>query len=341
MAHSRIVRLVRHPVVATVIVMVLFPLVMRLSTNAAYVAQLFAATDSPATIADLRLKRDFDRDTAERQIRAALFVGDVDLAQSFVELSDDSHLSINPDLAADVKAARAAEDSFGSTISRFIHGFWTGQANDKAALAGTALSDLLYFGDVRDSAWETAHYFTGVHYDPWILGMSTAGVVATTAAYFGGVGVPERAGLSIAKIARRTGRLNPAMATRITEVAKNGRLVELAENTARVGKRAGVQGALDSLAIAEGPEDMVRIETLSAAKGSRTRAILKLFGRGAFGVGVTAWGVAKALTFAVLAGLSLLFWTLTAVLGFIGWCKAVAGRLVRFLVPSGPRAASA
>lgn len=340
MTRWRFARLVRHPVVATVIVIVLFPVVVKLSINAAYVTQLFAAAD-PATIADLRLKHDFDRDAAERQIRAALSAGDVDLASSFVELSGECQLSINPALVAEVNAVRATEDSVGSTISRFVRGFWTGQADDKATLAGTALSDLLYFGDVRDSARETAHYFTGQPYDPWILGMSTAGVVATTATYFGGVGVPERAGLSLAKIARRSARLNPVMAIRIFEAAKNGRLIELTENTARVGERAGVQGALDSLATAEGPEDMARIETLSAVKGSRTRAILKLFGRGAFVVGVTAWGLAKALTFAVLAGLGLLFWMLTAAFGFVGWCKVVARRLVRFLAPSRPRASSA
>ena len=287
---------------------------------------------------DLRLRRSFDRETAEREIRLALAAGNVDQAQSFVELSAYCHLSIDPLLLDKVETALADERSLGTTMRGFIHGFWTGEANNTAAFAGDLASDMFYFGDFRDMVKETTYYATGQPYDPWVLGMSTAGVAATTATYFVGAGLPERVGLSLAKILRRSDRLNPALAIRISKAAENGAVVELVENAARIERRAGVQATLDSLALAEEPEDLARIQQLAAVKGTKTRAILKLFGRAAFRVGVSVWVLAKWLVIGTVATVSLLFWTLIAVFGFVGWLKALAGRIVRFFWPSASRA---
>ena len=45
--------------------------------------------------------------------------------------------------------------------------------------------------------------------------------------------------------------------------------------------KAGTRAALDGLKLAEGLRDVARVATLAAAKGGKTRAILKLAGRGA------------------------------------------------------------
>ena len=45
--------------------------------------------------------------------------------------------------------------------------------------------------------------------------------------------------------------------------------------------KAGTRAALDGLKIAESPRDMARVAKLAEKEGSRTRAILKLLGRGA------------------------------------------------------------
>ena len=49
----------------------------------------------------------------------------------------------------------------------------------------------------------------------------------------------------------------------------------------RVQRKAGTRAALDGLKIAEGPRDVSRIARLAESKGTQTRAILRLFGRGA------------------------------------------------------------
>jgi hypothetical protein len=334
MGRWRFARLVRHPVVASVIAAALFPVASKLTSHAIYVAQLYAASDDPAKISDLRLAHRLDRESAEREIRSALADDKVDLTQSFVDLSESSHLSIDPALLDKVKAASSEANSIGTRVRDVVHGFWTGEVNNNAALAGTVASDVLYFGDVRDLTKETVHYAMGQPYDPWVLGMSGAGVVATSATFFVGTGLPERLGLSVAKIARRRDRLNPALAARLVKATEDGTVVELAENAANIERRAGMQATLDSLALVEKPEDLARIDKLAASKGSKTGAILKVLGRMAFEVGLTGWTVAKWAAIGAVASISFLLWAATALLGILGWCVALIRRVVRLFFPS-------
>ena len=208
-----------------------------------------------------------------------------------------------------------------NTAGRFVRGLWTGEPTDLASLAGTAFGDLFVFGDIRDAAREGTHYLTGQKYDPWILGLAGVGIAITAATYATlGVGAPERVGLSVIKAARRTGRLNPVLAVRAAREAVKvegaGGLVELAENTGRVESKAGTQAALDGLAVAEEPQDMSRLARLSAAKGGKTRAIVKLLGRGAIVLAASALDLSMWV-----------FWAAFALFGFCSSLKAMAERL--------------
>ena len=55
---------------------------------------------------------------------------------------------------------------------------------------------------------------------------------------------------------------------------------------------AGTQAALDGLRIAQGPRDVARVARLADVKGTRTRAILKMFGRGALFLAASAFNLA-------------------------------------------------
>jgi hypothetical protein len=281
-------------------------------------AQYDAMADDPAKIADHALDRAFSRDVAERGIREALAGDDPDLAQSFVALAADRSVRIDPALAEQVDAAAAKHETVSNTAGRFVRGLWTGEPTDLASLAGTAVGDLFVFGDIRDAAREGTRYLTGQTYDPWILGLAGVGIGITAGTYATfGAGAPERVGLSVIKAARRTGRLNPALAVRAmreaVKVEGAGGLIELAENTGRIESKAGARAALDGLAIAEEPEDGSRLARLSAAKGGQTRAIVKLLGRGAIVLAVSA------------LDLSLwMFWAALALVGFCSSCKATA-----------------
>jgi len=324
MRHSTFLDAVRHPAVASVGAL-LFALAAIVVVRGGLDAQSrFAATaDDPVKIADQALDTSFNRDVAEREIQSALDVHDTDLAQSFVALAADRGVAVDPALVDKVNAASADEKTVSSTAGRFVHGLWTGEPTDLASLAGTATGDLFVFGDIRDAAREGTHYLMGEKYDPWILGLAGVGIAITAGTYATlGAAAPERIGLSLVKAARRTARLNPVLAVRLAreavKVEEAGGLVELAGNVGRVETKAGTQAALDSLAVAESPQDMSRLARLAAAKGGKTRAIVKLLGRAAI---VLAAG-ALDLTMWV-------FWAALALFGFASSCKAAVERMTQ------------
>ena len=315
----------RHPATALLCALALGLAAIPIGFTAFDQARQFGS-DDPVEISDRALDDVFSRAAAEREISAALAAGDLDLAQSFLDLSAERGVAIDPALADKVKQAQTEAASATHTAGRFVRGFWTGEPNDLASLAGTAAGDLFVFGDLRDAARESTRYLVGKPADPWILGLAGVGIAVTAGTYLSaGLGAPERVGLTLAKVARRTGRLNPVLAVRVArdavKVEKAGGLVDLVGDVGRIESKAGTQAALDSLKIAEEPRDVSRLARLSAAKGGKTRAIIKLLGRGALLLAVTAFDVAT--------------WTLWAALmlfGFVSALKAGTERMtLRYL----------
>ena len=294
----------RQPACALFCALVLGCTAIPVGWNAFERAQQFAA-DDPVKIADRALDDVLSRAVAEREISAALAAGDLDLAQSFLDLSAERGVTVDQELADKVKKAQTDAASATHTAGRFVKGLWSGEPTGLASLAGTAVGDLFVFGDIRDAAREGTHYLLGQPADPWILGLAGVGIAVTAGTYVSvGLGAPERIGLTLAKVARRTGRLNPVLAVRVArdaiKVEKAGGLVDLASDVGRIETKAGTQAALDSLKIAEEPRDVSRLARLSAAKGGKTRAIVKLLGRGAIMLAVSACDVATWMLWAVL-----------------------------------------
>jgi hypothetical protein len=76
-----------------------------------------------------------------------------------------------------------------------------------------------------------------------------------------------------------------------------------------VQAKAGTKAALEGVRLAETPTDVARLATLAVAKGGKTRAILKLLGRGAI-----------VLTASLL---DLAWWILWAGATMLGFCAAL------------------
>ncbi|HEY4774723.1 MAG TPA: hypothetical protein VIH40_07870, partial [Xanthobacteraceae bacterium] len=149
---------------------------------------------------------------------------------------------------------------------------------------------------------------------------------------FGGA-TPARLGLSLAKAARKTGRMSPPLAAafgrslREAVTYKNADgLVRHAGDVGRVQAKSGSQAALDALKLAQEPRDLARFARLAEAKGTKTRAILKVAGRAAIVLTVAAFELASSL-FAVLL----------AAVGFCAAVKGAAERLTRSAIRMGRR----
>jgi hypothetical protein len=280
---------------------------------------LLAAQDDPAALAETQVSSALrnNQKIVSDNIEQALAKGDADLAASFVELAGANHVAVSDDLSRRVSEAIAKEKSTSHLARQFATGFVTGNADDVASLSGTVTGDLFVFGDIRDVVRETKHLAMGEETDRLVLGLATAGLAVTAATYVSvGGAAPVRAGLSLVKDARKVGRLGEGLAewagrsardvvdTPVLEEAvasssvlhpsdsvsaisaafraeKAGALVRLAKDVGRITEKAGTRGALDTLKIAEGPKDVSRAARLAEAEGGKTRAILKILGRGA------------------------------------------------------------
>ncbi len=323
-----------------------------------------AARDDPAELSDVQVRSALrnSQNIVPDQIKAALAAHDLGLAQSFVDLADSKAIPLADDLRQQVSEAALEDNSAAHMAKRFATGLVTGNAEDGPSLSGTIAGDLFVFGDIRDVVREGKHLVMGEDTDRLVLGLATAGLAVTAATYvtIGGA-APVRAGLTLVKDARKVGRLGEGLtewagrsarevvdapmlenaATSATVAApmhtvsairaafraeKAGALVRLAKDVGRISEKAGARGALDTLKLAEGPEDVARAARLAEASGSKTRAILKLLGRGALLLAAGAFDLSLWVFGALFALASLLV-----------SIKATAERLTQSWIDRGKR----
>lgn len=300
---------------------------------------ILAAQDDPAVLSELKLDallRQNDR-LVQDNIEAALAAGDADLADSFVMLARDRNIALPDDLLSRASDAVKEENSTSHFARRFATGLVAGNADDVASLSGTVAGDLFVIGDIRDVVREGKHLAMGEDTDHLVLGLATAGLAVTAVTYVSvGGAAPVRAGLTLVKDARKVGRLGEGLAVwagrsarevvdgpmlqnavakgsvfrpgetmsaikAAFRVEKAGALVRLGKDVTRVAEKTGTRGAMDTLRIAEGPKDVARAARLAEAQGSKTRAIMKLLGRGALlliggAFDLTLWLFGAALT---------------------------------------------
>ncbi len=104
----------------------------------------------------------------------------------------------------------------------------------------------------------------------------------------------------------------------------------LAGDVGRIERAAGGRAALDGLKIAKDPRDVTRLAKLPRKEGSRTRAILKVAGRGAITIAAFAFDAAVWLLGALFA-----------VLGFVSGAQECHRACGAAVFPPPPGAAHA
>jgi hypothetical protein len=300
---------------------------------------ILLAQDDPPALAEAGINSALRNNQAAivQNIEAALAANDAGLANSFLDLAREKNIAVDAETSGRVAAALAEENSTAHFARRFATGLVTGDADDVASMSGTLAGDLFVFGDIRDVVRESKHLAMGEDTDRLVLGLAAAGLAVTAATYVSvGGAVPVRAGLTLVKDARKVGRLGEGLTEwagrsarevvdlpvlqdavasssvlRPGETAsairaafsaeKAGGLVRLAKDVGRVSEKAGARGALDTLRLAEGPQDVARAARLAESRGGQTRAILKLLGRGALLLAAGAFDLTLWLFGALLA----------------------------------------
>ena len=281
-----------------------------------HAGRTIAAVDDPVRLSELALDRSFDAAVAAREIEAALAAGDIELARSFVDLAAERGVTVAPARIEKTETAERDAAIPSSKAASFARGFVTGKPEDVASAAGMLTGDLFVFGDIRDVVREGWHGLRGEAVDPLVLGLAGTGIAVTAGLYVSaGLAAPARVGVSVAKAARRGGYLGAPL-TRLLKVEKREGLVQFVSDLGKVQSRTSMRGALDTLKIAEHPEEMAKLAALAAAKGGKTRAIVKLLGRGAI-----------VLTTSLFTLASWMFWALFNLLAFSAAAKRAVERM--------------
>jgi hypothetical protein len=299
-------------------------------------AVLLWVQDDPAELAERQLDRSFDAAVAAREIETALKAGDAELARSFVELAQARSVPLGADLLTKVEAATREAASATAKAGSFTRGLITGEPDDLVSLAGTAVGDLFVFGDIRDAVREGGRWAAGHEPDHLILGLSAVGIAITAGTYASlGAGAPARVGLTAVKAARKTGQIStrmgesvarslrgvvdgpalrkalasasitePAVAVRAVreavKIEKADDLFRLTRDVGKVQTKAGTRAAFDGLKLADNPREMARVAKLAEKQGGKTRAVLKVLGRGAIALTAAAFDLALWVLWAAL-----------------------------------------
>jgi hypothetical protein len=298
-----------------------------------------------------------DPGSIEREITQALAENDPELARSLLALASAHGIAVPEATSRQVADNLAEQDRPTAVAKRFATGLLSGEASDAASLSGTVAGDLFVFGDVRDVLREGKRLVEGEEPDRLVLGLATAGLAVTAATFasFGGT-TPVRAGLTLVKDARKVGRLGsglsrwagraagevvdtPVLKTALANISvskpaeavpalraafraeKAGALLRAVKDVGRIGNKLGTRGALDVLKIADGPKDIARAARLAEAQGGKTRAILKLLGRGALLLTLSAFNFSWWMLGVVFA-----------LFGVLGSIKAGTERMTRAAV---------
>ncbi len=298
-----------------------------------------AITDPVARV-DLALDTGLTSHTLVQEIDEALQGGDLELADSFVDLAQERGFSVPQDRMDRLAALR--DDTWGRAARDFKDGFTQKDVRSGMGMSGAIAADLSGFGDLRDLASEGGKWMKGQDTDTLVLGLSAAGLAVTAVTWSSlGAALPARVGLSLTKSLQKSGRLSPPLARSLARVtgealdrdalsaslaslrrldfsaarASSARLLRPAALTElrQIGtdvsvlySKTGVRGAQEVLSLAASPVEIRAAARIATAKGAKTLAVLKIFGRGVL--------IAGSL------GLTLAGWLLT----FMVWAFAAA-----------------
>ncbi|EWY36508.1 hypothetical protein N825_26625 [Skermanella stibiiresistens SB22] len=252
----------------------------------------------------------------ERRIAESLAGDDPEGAADYFQLADLTGVEIDPDL----KHRFAEETAFLPGLMRSAgagtRGFVTGDGEGTAGTVGAVLSDLTVIGDLRDATAQTGHYLRGEEVDEVMLALSAAGIGLTAATLAtAGVALPVKLGVSVAKVARRTGKMSKEFAHSIVELARLGNTAKLRDAMRSVGAIGGAtspRGALTVIRSLDHVDELPKAERIAAVMGKPTAGLFKVAGRRV----LTA--VSKVAVRSVAAVWALVALIASAVIGLVG-----------------------
>lgn len=236
-------------------------------------------------------------------------------ALMYAEISDYADIPLSAETRQRLEDAGSLILRVSRDTGSFFEGFLTGESSDTAGFIGAVTSDLTVVGDLRDISEEGSKLVAGEDYSELILGLSVVGVAATGATIAtGGGALPVKVGVSLMKVAKRTGTLTRAFARQLgdilraavnfTQLRRTFRTVSLGDSAATrravsdyaakvdfsrltpllddmtvLQRGAGPAESIRLLSHVENANDLRRVARMSSNLGVKTRGVIALTGK--------------------------------------------------------------
>lgn len=262
------------------------------------------SAESAARAVEAAFHRTFTPGWVARELAAALAADQTDRALWLADLAQAEGVALDPVQGAEVARLRAEADSWlQSTADCAYCALDVRSCRSVAAIALCALPvELTPAGDLNALRRQGMAALAGQPVDRLETGLALVGLGATAAVVASGGGSAAlKAGATAARMAGRLGTLSPGMTRalaevadlpvnwgavargapveEITDVAKLGRLADMAGDLGRVASRAGPAETLVLLRHIDGPEDAARMARLADAAGARTLDRVEVLGK--------------------------------------------------------------
>jgi len=294
------------------------------------------------------------------RVDEALAEDDFESAVMYSEIAEFAGFPLPKETADALYRAGGITATIGRTGSQLASGFFTGEATSIAGLTGAVASDLTVIGDVRDISREGPKMVAGEPYSELILGLSVVGVGVTGATVAtGGGGLPGRIGVTLLKVAAKTGSLTvdfsrvltrmvgdavnlpglrqtlrevnlaDSAATReaITAYTRTINTAELGPVVARMNDIRGSAGASESVRLmryVHSTDELADVANMSQRLGRKTRGVIEITGKTSLRAFRTTLRITE--------------WILRNIIAFLSWLGSIftlfATRFARRLIRS-------
>jgi hypothetical protein len=279
----------------------------------------------------------------ERQISESLDVDSPEEAGDLFELADLLGIAVDPAPRHRYDEKLRWLPTLMRSASAGTHGFVTGEGEGTAGAVGAVISDLTVVGDLRDATAQAGHYLNDEPVDETVLALSTAGIGLSGAVLAtGGGAIALKTGVSLAKLAHRTGKMTKGFSRSLAELVRLRDTAKIQGALKSVGTIAGTaspRGALSVMRNLEHVDELPRAEKVAVMMGKPTAGLFKVAGRRVFDgfakiavrSAAAVWALGAMIVSALVGLLGLLLSTIAA--------SGAAMAVLRRLFPGGASSA--
>ncbi|HAH10190.1 MAG TPA: hypothetical protein DCL54_14750 [Alphaproteobacteria bacterium] len=178
----------------------------------------------------------------------ALAKDDIGEAEMYAEIAEYLNFVLPMETQDKMKEALSLGSAILRNSQQFGTAFITGTGDTTAGVAGALISDFTVIGDIRDITIEGGKYIAGQEYNQIILGLSVVGLAATAATVTtAGGGAVVKAGVSLLKLAKRTGQMTAEFAVALTRLVERAVDFPALKNTLRSTKLTDLKATQDAM----------------------------------------------------------------------------------------------